>query len=280
MNPEKIQEAYAKRREAEQAKKREAESQAKYDKTLLASDLLQKAVIKSASAQIEAMASHEPKVEVKNLNEAVDAINKLNLTNFNASQPRIADMVENLEKLCKEMDQLSSKFKKIGFAPVSNALTQLLKQIEQLPKKISDITVKLERDRKVEDLLVKLNDSIKKIDFNPTINVEPPKVTVPKIDTSKLEKLIASLKEEESNDIDLDDYRAVIIDNESDDTMQYIGFLSTDGRWYIIYNDLSENYFLYKFGNTNFEDAWSRRMELDYKPLDVAVKEVLGETKA
>ncbi len=259
MNPEKIQEAYAQKRKAEEDKKKTQEENSNRDKSLLSGDLIQKAVIKSAAAQIEAMASHEPKVEVKNLSEAVDAINKLNLTSFTTSQPRIADMIENLEKLSVEMAQLSEKFKEIGFEPVANALTQLLKQIDGLPKKISDITVKIERDKNVEKALKELNDSINKIEFKPDIQVKVPDIRVPKIDVSPIVEVLRE-KEVEKEELDISEF--MVQNQENEETMQYFGLVHPSGAWMIIQNEVETGNYSYAFGSDNYNFA--DRANLEY----------------
>jgi len=280
MNNDNIQKAYASKKQEELAKQQKAKSDKLHNDTLSGTDRIQNAVIKSATAQIEAMSVHEPKVEVKNLTEAVEAINKLNLTNFNTSQPRIADMVDNLSKLSEEMATLSEKFKDIGFAPVSNALTQLLKQIDTLPAKISDISVKVQKDGKEEKLLAKIETAIKSINITPQVSVKAPTVNVPKIDTSKIEDILASSlgKDTEEVGIDLKDYRAQDISENSD--CQYVGMLNPKGQWFIMCNDMQENTLRYKFGVDSYLRNFDNAINLNYRLMDEAINEVYSEISA
>lgn len=273
MDASKIQEIYAKRKEAADSQASKSESADKHRQSLSGADAVQRAVLKAAEANVKHQEAIANDTEEK-LKEVTNSINQLNLTTFNATQPKIADMVENLKSLCKEMSVLSGKFKEVGFEPVSKTMSQLIDKLNELPSKISDMSVKLEKSGNEEKLLKDIAKSIDNLKLDPKIDVKVPKVTVPSIDTSGIERVLSEkLEKEEVEELDLMDYRPVVIDDESD-VAQYIGFLSPNGAWYIVYNDYSNKEMLYAFGNKNFVDGWGRHPELDYKMLDEAVSEV------
>lgn len=205
-----------KKQQAAQGAKAEA---AKTTGSLKASDAVQKAVIESTKANIRHRDSHEPKVEVKNMpkdiatsggvDKAIQAINNLNLTTFNASQPRIADLADGLTSLVDRLDKLKQGLEDTGLEPVTASLNQLLAKMTSLPKEISDITLNIEKDddKAAITAIQEVTKAIKGQRFDPKITVPTPQVTVneKEVDLSPLlgtlEAIRKALKAQKETDI-------------------------------------------------------------------------------
>lgn len=175
------------------------------------------------------------------------------------------------EKISTGLDKVDPK----QFKSVSDALKELSVQIKSLPNALDKMNAKDSQD--MMDCMRSIEKAVNSKDFSPTIDVKSP--TIPKIDISPITRAIESLKETEDMGVDLDDYRGIVIDDESD-TMQYIGFMNPKGEWYIACNDMGENRMLYVFGKSNFSNAWDSHMSLAYKMLDTAIAEVYSEVSA
>lgn len=67
--------------------------------------------------------------------------------------------------------------------------------------------------------------------------------------------------------IDLSKYSIQDIDDAA--AVHYFGFAMSNGRWYIMREDTTENSFRYCFGGTEtYAEGWATRAILEYKTLD------------
>lgn len=89
------------------------------------------------------------------------------------------------------------------------------------------------------------------------------------IDFKPLQDTIKQYFVSDTDTIDLDDYKAQ--DLTDGDTIQYVGFLNPDGKWYIIENDLKKNTLRYVFGSGKYSEAFQKAASYDYKLLNEAV---------
>lgn len=261
MDINKIQESYAKNRQSQDEATKSAKNSKKHIENITGSDRVQKAVYNSAIANIK----HRDEVTddaIENLERATKAIQELNLTTFNANQPGFASVVEDVRKLYEELntklDALSSKFTGVGFEPVSNSIQQLVDKLSSMPKEISDITVKVEKDSMVEEILRDVLESVKKLKLDPKIAIKAPVVTVPKIDTSRLEELLE--KDAESDKLEIADF--MVENQENEDTMQYFGLVHPSGAWMIIQNEIETGSYGYAFGSDEYD--FEARANLEY----------------
>jgi hypothetical protein len=90
--------------------------------------------------------------------------------------------------------------------------------------------------------------------------------------------LLDAMQSDDDDAIDFDDYKASDINND-DDNMQYVGFLSPDGCWYIIENDIKGNSMRYVFGEGDYAKAWKKASSYKYKLLNEAVTDYKGTTE-
>lgn len=116
--------------------------------------------------------------------------------------------------------------------------------------------------------------AIKAINISPVVNVEPPKVTIKpeKIDTKPLEDTLKQylMPAETEEKVDLSCYKAQDIDNTNPD-VQYIGFVNTEGSWYIVENSIKDNKLRYLFGTSDYEKAFQKAAIYHYQLLNEAV---------
>lgn len=261
MNPDTIQQAYAAKRQSEADKVERSKKEDDYKKSLRSSDLIQRAIIKSAQLSIEHRDGHEPKVEVKNFPKSVKT-------------PDIKEVVNAIDKMSKEVAP-----KNIDFTPLQKSIAALSQQIAKLPTEYPEApeaveTVAVNNLNELKPQLEAITATLEKLKLDPTIDVK-----APKIDLSGIESAIASLKVEPVKEVELSDYMAVVIDDDSE-YMQYVGFINPDGEWYILYYDIEKNLFLFNFGIDNFSKSWQNHMNIGYSQLDKAIKGVYGKTKA
>lgn len=183
-----------------------------------------------------------------------------------ASAKKFVDRQDNFVALAETIVKGLKNIDPGQFKEVTSALTSLSTEIKKLPSTFESLNKK--DAQSIEKCMAKIVEAINSKDFSPKIDVKPP--AVPKIDTSSIVAAIGDLKE--SDGIDLDNYRGVTIDNDSE-VMQYIGFLNPKGEWYIACNNMESNQMTYVFGKANFTSAWESHMNLGYAILNVAVAE-------
>lgn len=261
MNPEKIQQAYADKRAADEKSQEKTKSTEEYNKKLVGSDRIQRAIVETARLSIEHRDGHEPKVEVKNFPKSVKT-------------PDIKEVVQAIDKMSKEVAP-----KNIDFTPLQKSIAALSEQIAKLPTEYPEApeaveTVAVNNLNELKPQLEAITATLEKLKLDPKIDVK-----VPKTDLSGIESAIASLKVEPVKEVELSDYMAVVIDDDSE-YMQYVGFINPDGEWYILYYDIEKNLFLFNFGIDNFNKSWQNHMNINYSQLDKAIKGVYGKTKA
>lgn len=79
----------------------------------------------------------------------------------------------------------------------------------------------------------------------------------------------------EEKEIDLECYR--VADSAEPVTGdQYFGFVNEDGGWYILHNDSAKSMLRYKFGQSNYPNAWENYANHDFKLLNEAIDEISG----
>lgn len=181
------------------------------------------------------------------------------------------NFIKLADTIVKGLDNVDPK----QFKNVADSVKELSAQLKSLPNALDKLNAK--DTQEMMDCMRGIQEAINSKDFSPNIDVKSP--SIPQINVAPIVKAIENLKEEKEVEIDLDDYRGIIIDDESD-TMQYIGFMNPKGEWYIICNDIGDNKMTYVFGKTNFNGAWDSHVSLNYKMLDAAVAEVYSEVSA
>lgn len=261
MDTNKIQQAYADKRAAEQKSQEQVQDTKKNEKKLIGSDRIQRAIVESARLSIEHRDGHEPKVEVKNFPKSMKT-------------PDVESVVKAINKMSKDVAP-----KNIDFSPLQKSIATLSEQIAKLPTEYPEApeaveTVSVDNLSELKPQLEAITAILEKLKLDPKIDVK-----VPKTDMSGIESAIASLKEEPTKEVELNDYMAVAIDDDSE-YMQYVGFINPDGEWYILYYDIEKNLFLFNFGIDNFNKSWQNHMNISYSQLDKAVKRVYGKIKA
>jgi len=108
----------------------------------------------------------------------------------------------------------------------------------------------------------------------PVVTVKQPKIQMPKMDAPIIDlgPLTEILRAKETVGVDLSNYKAH--DLTDGDNMQYIGFVSPTGDWYIIENDVKGNSLRYTFGRGGYTDAFGKAARLQYGLLSEAVNEI------
>lgn len=220
------------------------------------------------------------KVEVTNpdlaksvdMNNVMDSIKNLNLTTFMSTRG-YHDMAENIAQVHDSLQALKQQYQEQGLPDVSKSLNAVIDKLGSLAKLLTSSKVTV--DSKLQKTIDNLSKSIDAIDFNPVVNVGAPQVTVPKVDTSGIEKVITNLlnQDDDENGLDLDDYMAHDLD-EMEQGVQYVGFVNPKGNWYIVKNVEAENTLRYAFGNDAYADFWPRASQLEYTLLSEALREV------
>lgn len=206
------------------------------------------------------------------LQNVTDSINKMNMTAFmtNDGLPKLA---QNLTVLTDAVDGLSKKYQNEGLSELSQQLKKTVDQLGVVAKNLTQTKIKV--DLPLQKTIDGLTNSIKAIDFKPTVNVPPAtvKVSSPKVDTSGLESVMQQYLSDENKEIDLDDYRAQDLD-EMELGVQYVGFVNPKGAWYIVKNVEENNTLRYAFGNDSYSAFWPQASKLDYTLLNEALHEV------
>lgn len=80
--------------------------------------------------------------------------------------------------------------------------------------------------------------------------------------SGKINNTKAVIVQEKDDLFDLTKYQ--IADSDETGTIKYYGFLRSDGHWYIMANDTTNNTYKYCFGSTSYGTKWSTKDKLDY----------------
>lgn len=103
-----------------------------------------------------------------------------------------------------------------------------------------------------------------------TVTVPAPRVSLTERDID-FSPLLEKLEEIVTPDAyDLSKYKAHDL-NDGPDKMQYIGFLDSTGKWYILRHDPITNSDRFYFGKEPYEQAWDEKYSLDYATLGEAI---------
>jgi hypothetical protein len=177
--------------------------------------------------------------------------------------PRIAEVATNLTELLKSIVIATNNLEDSGLSEIRETFTSLLNELSSLPDRVAETDKSGELIPYLEDV----RDAIKAIKVNPSITVSPSK-----IDLSGLEKTLKEvLQTPEAKGIDLLQYKAQDVNND-DPNIQYVGFIDTEGGWYIIENNGES--LRYKFGKKGYTSAFKDAAKLNYKLYSEAVREV------
>lgn len=198
--------------EQEQKQKQEQDKQAQIDAVSQGANKVSSAVDKTTrglkDVKGEVKVTNPDLAKSSDVNSAVEAINKLNLTTFmqNEGLPQLAD---NLTKLSDNVQSLQDKYQNEGLDKLSSQLSLVVTQLKDVSKTLS--STKIQVDSGLQKTIDSLKKSIDSIDFKPSVNVSSPdtKVVTTPIDLSsvvdalaKVEKAVSS-QEVPDNDVDL-----------------------------------------------------------------------------
>lgn len=117
-------------------------------------------------------------------------------------------------------------------------------------------------------------DTLEKIEKYLRVPQKAPQVSVTERELD-LKPILQAIKKlaPPDNKFELSRYRAQDIDND-EDWRQFIGFVSSDGMWYILENNITGNNMRYVFGSGDYLEAWNSRRDFEYKVLSEAIDEV------
>jgi hypothetical protein len=159
---------------------------------------------------------------------------------------------------------------------------QTIDALGELKKSMEDVSQTTESSNKgVLGALQDVIDAVQSLDMAPVVNLPAPVVNIPqsKINVASPELNLRPLQDtirecfkapEVADDrLDLSRYRAQDISDSPD--KQYIGFLSPEGGWYIIENDIKRSAMRYVFGNTSYAKAFKKAASYQYMLLDEAI---------
>lgn len=113
--------------------------------------------------------------KTQDVTEAIDAINKLNITTF-MSSPSYHDMATTMRDLVGTVETLQEKLKDEGLTTISKTLDSLVTKMENIAKQ--QASTKIAVDGSFSKVLTDLQKTISSIDFKPEINVQ---TTTPKV---------------------------------------------------------------------------------------------------
>jgi hypothetical protein len=152
--------------------------------------------------------------------------------------------------------------------PVTDALKEVIKGLAKLDDGM-EVRAIVGLSREVRSLqtaidrqTMQITRALGKIELSPQINVPEPTVinnTTPSVNTK--------------SGINLADYRAHDLDD-APDGVQYIGFISQEGKWYICQSDDKKNTMRYYFGKGDYDTEWLERYSHEYKTLSEAIRSV------
>lgn len=164
------------------------------------------------------------------------------------------ELLETLSSLRTTLDETADAYEK--------RIDDLEKSFTSAVEAISDAQLR------VGELQVSALENIEKRLKTPP---KPPQVNVTErdVDLSPLMKAIKKLTPKDEG-LDLSKFRAQDIDNDSD-RLQFVGFVSPEGYWQIIENNVSDDSVRYVFGKGSYENAWGDRHDHEYRVLNEAI---------
>lgn len=179
----------------------------------------------NANAESTANALKEVKGEVKVTNpdlaktedvaSAVDAINKMNLTTFVASQDKYTQMAQNMLDLAQELKGVAESIQGNG-KTLDSTLSGSIDKITAISDKLSSVNITSNKD--IQTVLNNVLEAVKAIDIKPQVNVDSPTVNVPapkvtvtgrEVDLSPLKTLLEDIKTALSKDSTESDFSEV-----------------------------------------------------------------------
>lgn len=184
----------------------------------------------------------------------------------------LTDQTDLGDKLIAIGDKISETITKLDSG--NNDLEEI-NQLKQLNKVFQDY-IKAEKVQSISsDKANKaLVTAIKSLDMSPVVNVPEPHVavTTQHIDLQPLQDTIKEYFKQPDTDetIDLECYHAQDIDN-TNPKVQYIGFINSQGNWYIVENDINNNSLRYVFGESDYSNAFNRAASYSYSLLNEAI---------
>lgn len=143
----------------------------------------------------------------QDVSQAVDAINKLNLTTFmqNEGLPQLA---QNLSDLSNKTSDLQERLENEGLKKMGDQLSLVVKKLDEVTKTISKTEISV--DSKLQKTIDSLSKSIGAIDFNPAVNITSPpaKIVTTPIDflpvVNALKEVEQSIKTKKTSETKLD----------------------------------------------------------------------------
>jgi hypothetical protein len=180
----------------------------------------------------------------------------------------LTDQTDLGDKISELTTKMVASIEKLDVSEVNNdqlvAIDSAVSALKSVEAILIDYTTTLETqtDRVVE--------ALNNIELSPNITVPKPQVTIHEkpISFAPLEEAIESLRVEKP--LSLADYRAHDIDT-APDGLQYIGYISLDGSWYIIQSNDAANTMRYYFGKGDYANGWADKYSHDYTTLSEAV---------
>lgn len=177
MDTDKIQQAYADKRAAEQKSQEQVKDTEKYKSKLIGSDRIQKAIVESTRLSIEHRDGHQPKVEVKNFPKSVKT-------------PDVKEVVDAINQMSKDVAP-----KNIDFSPLQESISVLSDQIANLPTEYPEAPEPVEEVmvNNLSELKPQLEDitkAVEKLKLDPKIDVSVPES---KLDLTPVAKMVGEL---------------------------------------------------------------------------------------
>jgi hypothetical protein len=145
------------------------------------------------------------------------------------------------------ISKLETAFESVTYPDMSPELRAIKNAIENTKQEVVDFSDVIAAIQTIE-----LPAAV--VDFTPLQNTIKEHFPVPEAEDKRL---------------DLSCYRAQ--DIIEDENKQYVGFLNTDGDWYIIENDIKGNSMRYVFGTKNYAKAFKKAATYQYKLLNEAI---------
>lgn len=274
MNPDTIQQAYAAKRQSEADKVERSKKEDDYKKSLRSSDLIQRAIIKSAQLSIEHRDGHEPKVEVKNFPKVAtqkdikvlkETVDELGISEYLNHTDAVAEITDAIYELIAHLDHLPNKIKVPGlksspYELVDKRFEMLAKKLDSLP--VAPDTVSVKNLSEIKSYFDALQKSIKEINVQPVVNV-------PKADKIDLSPILEALNrldkkepEEQPEEIEIEDF--MVQNQKTEGNLQYFGFIHPKGYWMIMESDQEDGNYGYAFGTGDYSGSWNKRSNLAY----------------
>lgn len=173
--------------------------------------------------------------------------------------------IKDLDKVANAVETFKTTIadKGIGEVKAIKALDALTKRIENISVKETNQTVKVDLTSLANEIRSLKKSFPKEKNYTPLFND-----IVNGIKNIKLGEPI-----EKAEVFNWLKYRAVDM-VEPVTGMQYFGFVSADGEWYILYNESDTGKLRYKFGKDNYQEAWENYANHEYKLPNEAINEI------